>query len=242
MAAENSELSLEVLVERSDTQHRAAIFAPTGGSRVQPDQLLALQKAVRAAASLAGYPERSTQVSRSKFDTETAGLLHKKMNVSPAEASSQGVWAFIACVLLPDVVRWRFPGGDATTQERFLGGVRGIRNTYGRLWWRAHVLQMPDSPDPLRLIRELGEDELVQITERPNLAGSMMTARLTAQTFLEIIPDLPQEISRSDLLRDAMKRLRRMLPLMTFDALDEDMLQIQLEEVFRESLRHLAPP
>jgi hypothetical protein len=101
---------------------------------------------------------------------------------------------------------------------------------------------MPDSPDPLRLIRELGEDELVQITERPNLAGSMMTARLTAQTFLEIIPDLPQEISRSDLLRDAMKRLRRMLPLMTFDALDEDMLQIQLEEVFRESLRHLAPP
>ena len=59
-------------------------------------------------------------------------LLHERMDISPAEASSQGVWAFVACVMLPDVVRWRFPGGEATTLERFLGGPHRSAHSTGR--------------------------------------------------------------------------------------------------------------
>lgn len=58
--------------------------------------------------------------------------LYELMALSPSEASHETMWAFITCILPPDVVRRRFPGGAAgTSQERLLGGGRGLRNAFG---------------------------------------------------------------------------------------------------------------
>lgn len=233
-------MPLQKLVEISDVASEATIFAPTGGNRVDREVLIDLQSGVRELAAESGYPADSSQESRGNFDAASAQFLRDRMGISAAEASSQGMWAFVACVMLPDVVRWRFPGSKETTVERFLGGTRGIRNTFGRVWWRAHIMRLANNPDPYRLLRELGEDELVQIMERPNLAGNMMLAQLTAEIFLEALPELPFNVPRSELLRDAMKRIRRLFPVMAFDAMDSEMLKEQLETVFADSVERLS--
>jgi hypothetical protein len=239
LAEARAGLPVTELIVLSDITHPAAIYAPTGGSRVEADRLKRLRTDIRNAATEAGYPADSTQASRGEFDAASAELLHDHMDISPAEASSQGVWAFMACVLLPDVVRWRFPGREETTVERFLGGPRGIRNTFGRVWWRAHVLRLRWVAEPYRLLRDLGEDEIVQIMERPNIAGSTALARETALAFLATVEKRP-DVPRMMLLRDAMKRLRRLFPMMAFDAMDEVMLAGLLEEVFAEAVRYVG--
>jgi hypothetical protein len=158
------------------------------------------------------------------------------MDISANEAADPRLWAFLACVVAPDIVRWRFPGGAAgTSEERFLGTARGLRNTFGRLWWRSHVLSPgPDgADDPLG---RLGEDELVQITERPNLAGSRRLASQLADSFLEANVRYPS-ISRSNLMRDSMKRIRRLAAFVDFDALDDDGLVDLIDDVFETSAR-----
>lgn len=228
------------LIEISDVASEASIYAPTGGNRVDREVLAGIQSGIRKLATESGYPEDSSQESRGNFDAASARFLREQMGVSAAEASSQGMWAFVACVMLPDVVRWRFPGSRETSVERFLGGTRGIRNTFGRVWWRAYILELADSSDPYRLLRELGEDELVQIMERPNLAGNIVLAQLTAQCFLEALPEFPAHVPRSELLRDAMKRIRRLFPVMAFDAMDRNMLEELLEGIFVESAKKLS--
>ena len=60
-------------------------------------------------------------------------------------------------------MRWRFPGSnDVTSRERFVENNRGVRNTFGRVWWRAHNLYQEGLEDPYMLLDQLGEDELVQ--------------------------------------------------------------------------------
>src|SRR2546423_7701090 len=112
-------LSVEELQARSDIRHRAAIYAPTGGNRVEEHFLRELQRQMRDIARQSGYPE--VLDGRSIFDASSGQFLHEHMNITPAEAASQGVWMFMGCVLLPDIVRWRFPGDSGgTSRERFL--------------------------------------------------------------------------------------------------------------------------
>src|SRR5690606_7653755 len=112
-------------------------------------------------------------------------LLVEQMEISANEATQVEMWAFLGCVLLPDVVRWRFPGRAATPDERFIGGARGLRNTFGRLWWRAYLLEARRGEDGLLdPLVALNEDEMVQITERPGLSGYPATASALAHAFL----------------------------------------------------------
>jgi hypothetical protein len=163
--------------------------------------------------------------------------MHEMMDISPSEASNPGVWAFMACVMWPDIVRWRFPGNsDGTSRERFIGGRR---NTFGRVWWRAYILRQPASERPYELLDLLGEDELVQITERPSLAGNPLLAKMVCRTFLDATSEPSDTPQSRALLRDAMKRLRRLLPMVSFDALDDQTLKSLIDEVFRASIKSL---
>ena len=168
--------------------------------------------------------------------------LHEVLGISPSEASHQGTWTFMACIMWPDIVRWRFPGAsNITSKDRFLGGNRGLRNTFGRVWWRAYLLKQPENDHPYELLDLLGEDELVQITERPNIAGSPVLAKQICKTFLEVIARSSSTgITRSNLLREAMKRFRRLLPIISFDALDDKVLRDLVNEVFSSSLTSLS--
>jgi hypothetical protein len=91
---------------------------------------------------------------------------------------------------------------------------------------------------PYQLLYQLGEDELVQIMERPSLAGSPVLARQVCLSFLRALAD-ESGIIRSELLRDVMKRLPRLLPLMAFDALDGTVLASLVNGVFEESMKSL---
>lgn len=221
IAREVAALPLEELERRSALSHKAQWFTPTGGNRVTETELTELRDQLRELARWRGYPAPISRNARRHFDAELAVFLHTRLDMSPAEAAHGEIWAFMGCVLLPELVRWRFPGEEAGRRylERFLGLARGIRNLYGRTWWRAEVLRAPNSQRPYEVLERLGEDELVQITERPTVAGIRSLACVMASELLAA--ETPPGASRPDLLREVMKIIVRTLPVVGLDCLDE---------------------
>lgn len=221
IAREVAVLPLEELERRSALGHKAQWFTPTGGNRVTEGELTELRERLRELARWRGYPASLNRNARRFFDAELAVFLHTRLDVSPAEAAHGDIWAFMGCVLLPELVRWRFPGEEAGSRylARFSGPARGIRNLYGRTWWRAEVLRIPGSQRPYELLERLGEDELVQITERPTVAGIRSLASVMASELLAA--EAPPGASRPDLLREVMKVIVRTLPVVGLDCLDE---------------------
>ena len=202
--------TIEFLRIDSGVAHSVATYAPTGGNRVNESHLLNVNNTLRECAQRFGYPQPLDSYRIRGFDAASGKVLHEVLGISPSEASHQGTWTFMACIMWPDIVRWRFPGAsNITSKDRFLGGNRGLRNTFGRVWWRAYLLKQPENDHPYELLDLLGEDELVQITERPNIAGSPVLAKQICKTFLEVIARSSSTgITRSNLLREAMKRFR----------------------------------
>lgn len=224
----------------SAVSHPSAIYAPVGGNRVQRENLEVLQSDLRRAATGSGYPSSSTEEQRRSFDATSASILFAEMDISAGEAADPRLWSFMACVLVPDIVRWRFPGGpEGTPAERFMGGARGTRNTIGRTWWRAHLLGTAESVEATDYLTKLGEDELVQLTERPGIAGSPRLARQLCGSFLQASGRHP-EITRSDLMRDAMKRVRRLASIVSFDGMTASSLDALINETFAAATRALG--
>jgi hypothetical protein len=241
LARERATMSIDDLVAVASCEHPDAIYGPTGGGRVPETRLQAIREAVTRLAQQCGFPGTGSEKLRRSFDAECAVVLRTMMGIVPAEASHVGVWTFVATVMFPHFVRWRFanesPSG--TTIERFTGGVRGTRNTFGRLWWRAHLLRIERDEDPYTLLRALGEDELVQVTERPNLSGNARVNVAICSGFLDVLKKGGPP--RSEILRDAMKRLRRLNSFVSFSAMDDGALEKMVDSAMRESVRALAP-
>ena len=82
-----------------------------------------------------------------------------------------------------------------------------------RLEQRAEVL------GPEIDLTRLGEDELVNIMERPTIAADRRLARAIAAEFLARV-DGGVVRERMQLMRDAMKRVLRLTPMVAFSALD----------------------
>lgn len=238
LADELSRKSLQSLLEVRSFNHPATTFASTGGNRVDTSHLREIDKCIRENANICGYPTFVDDARLRKFDSNSGCILHEMMDISPSEASNPGVWTFMTCVLWPDIVRWRFPGNkEGTSRERFIGGRR---NTFGRVWWRAYILKQPENEHPYELLDLLGEDELVQITERPSLSGSPTLAKIICRTFLNITSNAPDSIQSRALFRDTVKRLRRMFPMVSFDAIDDQVLKSLIDEVFTASIKSLS--
>lgn len=242
LAEERSSLSLTELEELSAVEHPRVTVAPTGGVKATSKQLLTLQEKLRRVAERHGYtrgldgqPLPLDRRNKAPFDAALAVAMHQEMRISASEAARPGVWAFLGVILLPELVRWRFPGAK-TTEERFLGNR--LRNMYGRVWWRAELLR-DDQEDSYWLLRELGEDELVQITERPNAAGYRDLALGIAKGLVRRWnPGLG--LPRTQLLREAMKRLLRLLPLIRFEALSTGEVESEIDALYDETLRGLG--
>lgn len=229
-----STLSIDELKDLGALTHVAVQFAPTGGNRISPQELDKLQNMVRECASLHGYPELvGDNVSR-KFDVQCGILLHQNMRLHPSEASHLEMWAFIGCVLLPDIVRWRF-SGDATDKLRFIGEDRGLRrHTFGRLWWRTYLLYQPNWNEPYDLFNHLYEDDLVQITERNSIAASPLLVKTFCLSFLQAVEQY-KSVARRDLIREASKRLFRLLSIVSFETLEEEAVQGLINNVFEDT-------
>jgi hypothetical protein len=197
----------------------AVTFTPVGGTRVAHETLSQLRVEVLSLAREYGMP--NSLQNPSEFEGRTARLLREHLQISPNEASHEEVWSYLTCCWLLDVAVWRF--GVQADRRRFVGNVN--RNTFRRLWWRAEVLG-PDID-----LTQLGEDELVNIMERPTIAADVRLARAVAREFLSRVHRGAAD-SRMQLMREAMKRLLRLTPLIAFTALDERGIESIVEEIF----------
>jgi hypothetical protein len=200
---------------------------------VPESRLLCVRDRVREALSAVtpAFPWPLAKSPRTaEFDRTVGRVLYETMDIVPADAASEEVWSFMTLVLLPEVGPWRFPGAGTS---RYLGVPR---NVLRRTWWRAHVLgpdlggERPGSPP-------LGEDELVQIFERPTLAGNPWVARAIVATVHAVAPGLT--VARSEFVRDLTRRLLRLTPLVSLDALEEDELSDLLCRLAEDSRRAL---
>src|SRR6188768_3879410 len=101
------EMSVPELRASASTKHEHAVYSATGGTRVSAMELSAL------AAEVRGLHDA---MQSTEFDTALAKLLRERMFLSRAEASVDGIWSFFGCVLVPDVVRWRFSSSSPTPE------------------------------------------------------------------------------------------------------------------------------
>lgn len=202
-------------------------YTPVGGTRIADSELSALRDDIIALAREHGMP--SPVQNPSEFEGRAARLIRQHLNISPNEASHEEVWTYLTCCWLLDVAVWRF--GAQADRRRFVGNIN--RNTFRRLWWRAEVLG-PDID-----LTQLGEDELVNIMERPTIAADLRLARGVAGEFLSRV-DRGAAESRMQLMREAMKRLLRLTPMVSFAALDDNELQSVIEEIFNSAAAGLS--
>lgn len=197
-------------------------YTETGGARARHDTLAEVREALLSIATEHGYaPEgESKQLSTDEarvIDALWAVCLHERMQISRDEAGRAGVWAFLGCVLLPGLVRWRFARTGIPPANRFTGSLQ--RNTFYRLWWRAELLRDPEHVEPYWLLSALGEDEQVQFVERPSLAGCRALVLPAARLFIELVRPRDDIGNQMKVMRELTKRMLRLLGIVAFELL-----------------------
>lgn len=231
IVVERNGVSLSELHRSATLSHPDAEPSATGGHPADRAKLEQVQEAIRHVAKRAGYPKPlggSTQT----FDRPCGTELLRLMDIVPADAAEEGVWSFLTLAVVPEIAPWRFP---AQAEERLVGRPR---NVLRRTWWRAWALgpdldQAPEGCEPL------GEDESVQIMERPSLGGNRRTARaLQAALWRAELDGL--SVPRSELMRQLARRLRATKSHLSLDAIDDDSLAGLLDGLRHEALKSLA--
>lgn len=227
LLSEQRNFSGDQLTECAAIFHPRQEWHPTIPSRVTKEDLQQLRSDVIDLAFAHGYPNYQPRGGYASFEQKLAFLLYDRMRIVPAEAAVGAMWSFLALVLLPDVTAWRWPDGQP---YRFIGAdllIGNNRHAYGRLWARVHVLGSYASAG-------LSEDNMVQILERSTFGGDERLAREIASVHLRTLSS-SSNLASQDLMRDAMKRLRRLAILVAFIALSDSQLREVLDDVFMAS-------
>lgn len=198
-----------------------------GGTQITMSALDDLRKLVVRTAFACGFPERGSTADRARFDAEAARALAECEHFAPGEADRDDVWAFIATVLLPDVVAWRFSGRSS---ERFHGGVR---NTFQRLWMRAWSLDRgaDAGAERWKLVEMLTEDALVQLTERPSIGADRRFSLAIANAWVETADQVGRP-RMEDIMRLAIIELRIRSEIQLLAVLEQDELQRHVSDIF----------
>ena len=220
------------LARRGAIAHPDAFPGATGGHPVDEDRLRHLQARIREVAKVAGFPKPLSRTGGQSFDRPCGTVLLSEMDIVPADAAEEGVWSFLTLVLVPEIGPWRFPD---LSEDRLLGKPR---NVLRRVWWRAWALGgdldfAPDGCTPL------GEDEFVQIMERPSLGGNPLIATAIRDAIWRAEkPGL--KIARSELVRQMTRRLRALRSHLSLEMMTEDQLDEHLELIASESINFLT--
>ena len=93
--------------------------------------------------------------------------------------------------------------------------------------------------NPYKYLYELGEDQLIQIMERPSFAGNRRLSQTTASVLLELTSQDLKSI-RSSLLRDYQKRMLRIGAFLELQSLDDTALRDLSMEIFKKSIENLS--
>jgi hypothetical protein len=202
-------------------------FAPSGGTRAAADIIVGIAKRLRSIAADCGFPSSDDADARGRFDRLAARALATIPELRSGESLRDDVWAFIATVLAPDLTAWRFPD---PARERFGGGVRNI---FQRLWMRGRILDRgEEEPERWKLVESHSEDAMVQIFERPSIAGNERLARAIAEAWT----DTAEKVGRSqmeDLMRRATRLIRLRNEIVDLSFLPEGDLVAEVESAFR---------
>jgi len=165
-----------------------------------------------------GYPKSRDK--KIESDGPWAEILHKRMGVTRNEASKAGIWNALSCHFMPNLVAWRWedpnkpadaPSGHWITQEK------RERHAFARLWWRAELLKDPDdNKNPYHLLHELGEAEMSELMERPELASYPRICRAIAKRHIE----MTKNKSNRNAFRKGLKNLRLRASILDLDVLE----------------------
>jgi hypothetical protein len=207
-----------------ETSHPAQVFAQVGG-RVAPEQIRILRHDLVAVATRFSYPEASPRVV--EFDRAATPVLRRHIDVTWSEAASREVWNFIALVAVPDLTEWRWLAQAKRNAERWIASDLQ-RHTWGRLWWQGAAFAM----DP-GLLDRLSESDLNQLLERRVIGGNPHLLVAMSRSLLSMAggTGLDREV-----LRDATKRLRRLLAFIDDSALSEPQLAALADRVVGEAV------
>jgi hypothetical protein len=229
------DLPLTVVSNEWATSHPDAVIAPIGGTEVAEPELAELRNEIVAAAHEAGFPDQSNDKHRAAFDLCAAEILTSKMTIVPAEAIEPDVWAFLGVVLLPDVTFWRFENRPI---DRILG-TDLTRHAFARLWWRAYQLRDLRPGDGLAGLARIPESAMNQLFERRNIGGNRILVRALGRVLTA--PDSAwQETADRALLRDAVKRVQRLLPFVAFESFEDADLETFVRDLFTEAAAQLS--
>lgn len=199
------------------------------GVRVRSFDLQATRDRIIAIAESGGLPGTPERTALGQFDRSVRRVLPQTIDITWSEASNREVWNWLACVLLPDVTKWRWQGTPSLNVERWIAHDL-TRHTWARLWWQATIFQ-----NDLDLLDRFQESDLNQFFERREIGGRPQLVVALARSIDEELGS--GEIPRRDLIRDVMKRVRRVLAYREYSAMDGDQLARLADEMVRLS-RH----
>lgn len=221
----SSSNTLNVLSEYSDMLS----YAASGGSKAGTCAIN-IGKELKAIAMTVGFPTETSSSARAQFDQEAAIYLGQLVELQSGEALRNDVWAFLATVIVPDIVCWRF---SKRSHERFAGGVR---NTLQRLWARGVGLDRGlDHPDRWGLLRALTEDSMVQIFERPSISNSRELTMALAEGWI-FASTQNKKGNMEDIMRTAVKMLRLRNQIIDLACLEQDELSGIVNDIFERSM------
>ncbi|PPG12884.1 hypothetical protein C5D36_14470 [Rathayibacter sp. AY1C6] len=189
------------------------------GNRADEQEFETLRERVTALAESHGFPD-SAGDDLGRFDREAAFVVRELIDVPFAEAATGDVWSFVSFAVLPDVTEWRF---GHRNKERWIGSDL-TRHTWARLWWQGEAFRQ--EPE---LLGPLSESDLNQLFERRSIGGDSALVRALARSFVTVTGD------RRAIVRDATKRIRRLLAFVQTPALDEDEIRALADEVVEQS-------
>ena len=215
-----------------------AAFYPLSIERVSRGRLESTRKVILDVAIRHGFPALQGKGGYVEFDQDVARLLVDLLEIVPSEAMTEDVWSFLSLKVMPDVTAWRFParlsddGTQSATWKRWIGDPR---NAYRRLWVRGYALGS-------ELAGVLGEDNYVAIFERPTIGGDPRVARRIASWMRDLNrSDERHGGSAQDIMRDAMKRLRRRYGTTALGALSDQQLDDVVNAVFLAAVEATMP-
>lgn len=173
-----------------------------------------------------------------RFSAHVGRSISEVIDPLPSDAGHNGVWAYLALRVFPDVLARRWPSSDdgKLSKDRWVGPQLGRDRNYLKVCWR----NWRTFGDLLLQGHQLlGEDELVQFVERSTLARNPRLLRAAAKVVLgEGAPK-----NRMDFTRELTKRISWRSGSILLDLLTDQELEDMVKDLAAEVtiVPHEAP-
>jgi len=219
----------------AEVQKRAGISHPlmmpprSGLPPLPNEQLIALQASLTELAGQASYPGKPHPLQFREFDLAVARFLHMELKVADTDLLRPETWAYLSTVVVPHLVRWRFPQGQVA---RYAGPL--ARNAFSRLWLAARVLDRGPGPKRWSYLANASADFLVQLLERSSLSADRRVALGIAETW-NTWRKTDMDVTLETLNRDALKRLVFQAAAIEISALSQAQLESLIDNAFMDA-------